>query len=273
MTKRAEYETDPSDRGRILVAGEWAREKHDLLADYIIATKNARKKFRRSTYTELFCGPGRVRYGKGGLLADGSALRAWKTSKDAGVPFAKVNIADLDAINVATCKARLEAAGAPVHDLTLPSHESGPRFLDSLGSGLHLVLLDPFGIDAMPFSLVEKFARYPKMDLMINYSVFDVQRNLLLNLRGERDNLEAFCPGWLAAIAGATNRRAQRGKLLAHWLAKIAACGPQYSGEMPLLRTGLNAPMYYLVFAANDEMPLRVWRDLARKRHRQPDLL
>jgi three-Cys-motif partner protein len=267
MAKRPRYRPDPIDGRRALEAGIWAQEKHDLLARYIEGTRYMRGKFSRSTYTELFCGPGRVWFRDRGPYANGSALRAWEAAKASGQPFEEIFINDLDAENVTTCKDRLEKAGATVTAFNLPADKAAPEILKKLGNGVHLALLDPFGISALPFSVVQEFAKLPKMDLVINYAVMDVQRNLLQNLRGESDVIDEFCPGWRKSVSPAENRRAQRGKLLTRWLSLLESSGIRYSREMPLVRgTGLRAPFYHLVFGAHNDSPLRVWGDIANTR-------
>jgi three-Cys-motif partner protein len=267
MAKKTEYLIDPSDNRKAMIVGEWAQEKHDLIAKYIDGTRSMRSRWPRRTYVELFCGPGRVVYGQSGPFAPGSALRAWEASRQCRVPFTDFYINDIDAESVDICTERLENAGAKVHPFKLPADQAGPAILKKLGKGLHLVLLDPFSIGVVPFNvLVKPVASHPKVDLMVNYNVQDVTRNLHRNLLGEADELDRFCPGWSEAIRGAHGRRAQRGKLLEHWLKMLRESGAQYSKEMPLVRDTRrkNTAKYYMVFASHHPSPIRVWGDVAR---------
>jgi three-Cys-motif partner protein len=270
MASKAKYRDDPADGLPAMEVGDWSREKHDLIAKYIDGTRLMRRRWPRRTYSELFCGPGRVWYKNRGPFAPGSAVRAWIASRRDGAEFTEINVNDADQVNAAACVERLRVSGIEPHMDSMPANEAAPRILERIGrKGLHLVLLDPFSIGAMPFSLVEGFARHPKVDLIINYSVLDVQRNLLRNMRGDSDEMDRFCPGWREAIEGVHGRRAQRGRVLERWLELLKGCGATYSREMPLVRDARRrVPLYYLIFAAHHDAPVRIWGDVARDAQR-----
>ena len=44
--------------------------------------------------------------------------------------------------------------------------------------GLHLVFLDPFNLAQLPFSIIERMLRVQRMDMIIHFSLQDLQRNL-----------------------------------------------------------------------------------------------
>jgi three-Cys-motif partner protein len=266
MARKTGYRDDLVDGLKAMEVGAWAQQKHDLLAKYIEATRYMRRRWPRRTYVELFCGPGRVWYKSHGPFGPGSALRAWEASKVGDAAFTEIYINDLDLESAKACQERLLAAGAPKVTVTnLRAELAGPEILSRLGNGLHLALLDPFSIGVLPFKLVELYAAHPRMDLVVNYSLFDVQRNLLKNLRGETRSMDAFCPGWREAIQDVHGKRAQRGRVLERWLELVNGTGAKYSKDMPLVRdTHRRLPLYYLVFAAHHDAPVRVWSDIAR---------
>lgn len=267
MAKPPEYVPDPLDGLRAMKVGLWAKEKHDLLSKYIDGTRFMRRGWKHRIYIELFSGPGRVWYRHHGPFADGSALRAWRASQRDGAAFTRVFINDLDPENLSACQRRLEGAGAPVTALNMEAEKAAPLILQQLPrrDAVHLSLLDPFAIGVLPFSMVRTFASHEKMDIVVNYGVHDVQRNLLKNLRGEADEMDRFCPGWREELQGVTGKRAQRGRVLERWLRMVKATGAEYSKDMPLIRhTHRRVPLYHLVFAAHHEGPIRVWGDVAR---------
>jgi three-Cys-motif partner protein len=154
-----------------------------------------------------------------------------------------------------------------VRSYNLPAEKAAPLILEQLRAtrSVHLALLDPFSIGVLPFAMVKAFASHPKVDVVVNYGLHDVQRNLLKNLRGEAGEMDAFCPGWREAVAGVNGKRAQRGRVLERWLHMVEQTGAKYSREMPLVRDARRRiPLYYLVFAAHHEGPIRVWGDIAK---------
>lgn len=271
MATKPEYRIDPHDSRKSLVVREWSLEKHDLIAKYIDGTRSMRVRWPRRTYTELFCATGRVCLKESGKFIPGTALRAWEASRKSGVEFTEIYVNDLDRESVETCRARLEELGATVSAFNLPAVEAAPTILERLGPGLHLVVLDPFSIGVLPFNaLVKPFAAHQRVDLVVNYNLQDLMRNLTHNVLGDADELDDFCPGWRDAINGVSNRRARRGRILERWLAKLRESGAEYSKEMPLVRDSRrkNTPKYYLVFASHHESPIRVWGDVARNPNR-----
>jgi three-Cys-motif partner protein len=251
-----------------MVVGAWAQEKHDLLAEYIVATRHMRKRFTRRTYVELFCGPGKVWYEHRGPYP-GSALRAWEASRLDGAQFTEVYINDLDPENVAACRRRLEEAGARVIALNMPADQAGPAILERLGGGLHLALLDPFSIGVLPWTLVGPFATHPKMDIVVNVNISDLRRNLGRNIVGDAHDVDGFCPNWRSALTGVGSKVEQRLRVFQCWLDRLKTAGAEYSREMPLVRDSrLRVGKYHLVFAAHHPAPIRVWSDLAKPKTR-----
>lgn len=269
MASKTEYRVDPIDHRLSLVAGEWAREKHELLEQYIVATSGMRGKpvWKRCTYIDLFCGPGRVWYGKRAqTTSPGSALRAWDASVRGRVPFDEIFINDLDAENLEACRARLIEAGAKkVTAYNMPADDAAPLILRQLRQGVHLALMDPFKVELLPWSLVRSYASQRNIDVVANFNLADLSRTLHLHLGGKSDVLESVCPGWRSAIEGATRKGERRGRIVERWLELLRQCGAEYSKEMPLIRDArMGVPKYHVIFAAHHEAPIRVWGDIAR---------
>lgn len=248
-----------------MVVGAWGQEKHDLLAKYVVGTRRMRDDWPRRTYVELFCGPGRVYYEHAGPC-DGSALRAWRASQRGG-EFTEFYVNDFDSESAELCHARLERAGAPrVEHFTEAADVAGPKILERLkGPGLHTVLLDPFSIAVLPFSLVKPFASHRKVDLIVNFNLQDLTRTLHLNMGGKSSALDAFAPGWREVIERGDSRRVIRGKVIQHWLKLLKACGIKDAEQKPLVtdsRKGI--AKYHLVYASHHPSPLKVWDDVAK---------
>lgn len=155
------YESDPIDGLRRAIVGDWAPEKHLRLQKYVDITRAVRRKFGgNATYIDLYCGPGRARMRQTGEVGDGSALVA---AIEAGthVPFREIIIGDLDPVNVDACEARLKRlASSPVRSYRGTAEDAAIALLPTLNpTGFNLAFLDPFNIEALPFSVIQTNAR------------------------------------------------------------------------------------------------------------------
>jgi hypothetical protein len=62
-------------------------------------------------------------------------------------------------------------------------------------------------------------------------------------------------------------------KFFLHWQSRVTGLGFSCSQEMPLVRNKDGHAIYRLVFFARHDMPLRVWRDIAKNQGGQLDLI
>ena len=134
--------------------GPWAKEKHERLRKYIDISRPTRRKFVQgpggATYIDLYCGSGRAIVRDTGEKIDGSPLVAFKSSRDGGVQFSEMHIADASEHLCRAAERRLIRAGGR------PSLEVGraevtvARIVKRLNPyGLHFAFLDPFNLHNM----------------------------------------------------------------------------------------------------------------------------
>jgi three-Cys-motif partner protein len=81
--------------------GAWTLEKHNYLQRYLAISGGARKKFlgerkAGATFIDLFCGTGRARVRETGQWIDGSALAAWRISREGNAGFSEIFVSDID---------------------------------------------------------------------------------------------------------------------------------------------------------------------------------
>lgn len=186
------YACDPADNERAAIVKAHARHKYILLRKYVDICSSVRHKWpARCCYIDLYCGPGRSRVGSGGEFVDGSATVAWKASLEVkrgrDSRFAECFIADVDAQNVRVAKARLQSLGASVIDFVGEAKATVESVLARLPSnGLHLAFLDPYGLRALPFSVIQSLAARSSLDILLHFSIMDLRRNLGKFLSGDR---------------------------------------------------------------------------------------
>ena len=77
--------------------GPWAKDKLEIVADYIQISGPTRRKYceNRPAFIDVFCGPGRSLVRGDGDYIDGSPVAAFKQGKHSVEPFATIEISDL----------------------------------------------------------------------------------------------------------------------------------------------------------------------------------
>lgn len=261
-TKRKEdrYEVDPVDGLRRELVGSWAQEKHQRLRHYIDISHAARRKFDgNSTFIDLYCGPGRARVKTSGNIISGSAVAA-ATEAARHSKFGKIYIADLDAKNVEHCEKRL----AQDHIQPIFTHVGAAEATAKLirkqlsPSALHLAFLDPYNIQALPFSVIQTLAELPRMDLLIHVSTMDLQRNVRAFMVNGK--LENFAPGWRDYVDPAARNDVALLSVFHHWCNLIRDLGYQDVGELVERVSGVkNQPLYWLVLASKNKLGKEFW--------------
>ncbi|MFM0256069.1 three-Cys-motif partner protein TcmP [Paraburkholderia sediminicola] len=265
---------DPSDGLKAMIVGKWAQEKHERLSAYIGASRRARAKFGYSSYIDLFCGPGRVVERHTDTFRDGGALLAWKSSVIGKAPFSRVFVSDLDAESVQSCKARLEALSAPVTTAVGPASTTVDAIISKLPSGLHLAFLDPFNAEHLDFSIIKKLAKQPHIDILVHFSVMDIQRNIDLEAANNGSRLDAIAPGWRNRIDLTKLPRKDFVTAFSdYWQSLVSdLANMKTANAKPLIVNSNNGPLYRLMLLHRHKLAGSLWDDVGREHKGQSDL-
>lgn len=245
--------------------GVWAKEKHDYLCRYLDISRAARKKWTGqgkagATYIDLFCGPGRCQVRETGEWIDGGVVAAWKGSCASGAPFNQVYIGDLDEKRCQAAAARLRKLGAPVIEVEGTAAQSVQTVIASLNPhGLHFAFLDPFNLEALDFSIIERLSTLKRIDMLVHVNQMDLQRNLITNLTADESAFDIFAPGWRDHLSLTGSQQEIRGKLFAYWRGQVANLGVWPSADMTLITGSKNQPLYWLLLAAKHELAHKFW--------------
>jgi three-Cys-motif partner protein len=256
--------SDPSDGLPAIEAQEWAEEKHAYLRRYLHISFAARRKFLSAggsaTYTELFCGPGRLLNKTSGQFIDGSPLVAYKESIRTKTGFTMMHLADEQAKFCKAAEQRLVALGAKVKTHPLKSDAAARRIVRELDdAAINVAFLDPFSLGALPFSVIETFATLRKIDLIIHVSAMDLIRQLPGAMGGQATTLDNFAPGWRSAVTGLQPGEEARGKFIEYWLGLIRKLGYEDAVRWRLIRGPTNQPLYWLVLVAKHGLAAKFW--------------
>ncbi|WP_250492372.1 MULTISPECIES: three-Cys-motif partner protein TcmP [unclassified Caballeronia] len=266
---------DPADGLPAMVVGSWAQGKHEKLTDYVGASWGARARFPGSSYIDLFCGPGRVVEREHGAFRDGGALAAWKTSCAYGkAPFHNIFIGDLSAESVKVCEQRLTKLGGQVRPYVGAATKTVHEIVSDLPRGLHLAFLDPFNAKHLDFEIILALAAHPNIDILVHFSVMDIQRNIDLEAAKDGTRLECIAPGWREAIdLSRLPRTAFVGAFLDYWQ-RIVLNNTRMTAAStkPLLVNSKNGPLYRLILLSRHIHAQKLWNDVGRENKDQRDL-
>jgi len=256
---------DGADGWRQEVVGSWSLEKHHLLRGYVQASRAARVKMGGTPcLIDLYCGPGRIRVRDGGESAGGAvvAYQASITEPKPVRPFDQVFIADLDAENVAACRARLTAVTeATVHCAVGPAEETVKEIACKLPRrGIHIAYLDPYALFALPISVLRALAAVPNVDLVVHFAAADMSRNL--QRPDLWDRFDAVAPGWRAVIPALSAKGELRRRFFGHWVSLLEQVGYHVAEKAFPVRNSRQREIYRLVLASKHPLGASIWNSL-----------
>jgi three-Cys-motif partner protein len=254
-------ERGPHEEG----VGWWVPEvKHTYLAKYIHATRMAQRRFSRRILIDPFCGPGRIQVKGETATRDGGAMVAWRQSVESQCPFTSVMVGDLNGARASACEARLARAGAVVRRFDGPASETVMNMADAVPRGaLCLAYIDPYNLEHLSFSIIERLAKLQFVDIAVHFSLMDLTRNVDMELDPSRDRFSGASPGWRDRLPPATSKATLPAWFFEDWRKQITALGFSVSRVMPLVDDGQGRSLYRLVFFSRHPLPDRIWGDIA----------
>jgi three-Cys-motif partner protein len=254
-------ERGPGNKG----VGSWVpAQKHRLLCEYLYATRNAWKKWPSHVFIDPFSGPGRIQVEGEKSTRDGGAVLAWRALA-ATAPFTNMLVGDLDSERAAACARRLATIGAPVLSFVGPAIATVKLMTAAIPPrSLCMAFIDPYNLELLSFSIIEELAKL-KVDLAINFSTMDLQRNADLEFDPERARFDGTAPGWRQdPTVLSVSKQNVALAFFKYWCGLVRALGFEHSKEMPLVHNDQGRAIYRMIFFARDKLPNRIWNDVAR---------
>jgi len=248
--------------------GSWAKEKHDRLRKYVDISRAVRRKFLQrsgcATYIDLFCGSGRAIIRDTNEKIDGSPLVAFKCARDGRESFSEIHVADLEQEKVTATARRISNAGGTATTYVGKAEDVAPQIVARLNPyGLHFAFLDPYNLDALPFSVIEALSHLRHIDILIHVSALDLQRNLDAYTKPEDNRLDRFAPGWRQHVELNQSQQRIRAALLSYWASKFENLGLS-SAEHAELISGQerNQLLYWLVLVSREKLARDFWEKI-----------
>jgi three-Cys-motif partner protein len=242
--------------------GDWAKIKHKILTDYVQASGPARRKYigTGAAYIDVFCGPGRSRIRTSDQFIDGSAIAAFKQSKQSAAAFNSIEISDASPKLLAASERRLSLVGAPVRTAAGPAIRAIREIVGRIDRhGLHFAFFDPHSLGTLSFALFEEIAKLKHVDVLVHVSVADLQRNADRYTSEDYDQFDEFAPGWRKAIGTDMNQQALRGELLKYWSGQVATLRLPRAKHCELITGTKSQRLYWLIFLASHGLAHKLW--------------
>lgn len=267
MAKKA-VKLDPDDGLIVGEVGQWAKEKHERLRRYIIAARGARAKFLPpagrggASYIELYSGAGRSLIRDTDEIIDGSPLVAFKAARDNGAPFSQLHLSDRDGPNSSALARRITALDGAATSYVGEAHIVVDQVMRAISPhGLHLAFLDPFNLEQLPFSIIERMLAVKRMDMIIHVSLQDLQRNLDLHSRAG-GAFDTFAPRWRDKVDVNQSTAALRASFVEYWLKSIRSLGTNPATGVPLIVGEKNQRLYWLIFVSSNPLGHKLWNEV-----------
>lgn len=249
--------------------GVWTKEKHRYLCRYLDTSRATRKKYlgagkAGAAYFDLFCGSGRSRIRETGEWVDGSAVAAWKISREGGAPFSALYVSDINKESLDACTARLRQLDALVVPIHAGAVDAVQKMISSVNRhGLHFAFVDPYNLGSLDFKIIHTLATLKRIDMLIHVSVMDLQRNLLDYLGAEESAFNTFAPGWRDQVDTSGAQAIVRQRIIEYWRDQIANLGVWPSTDQRLITGERNQPLYHLLLAARHDLAHKFWSTAA----------
>jgi three-Cys-motif partner protein len=263
-------ERGPDEKG----VGSWVpHEKHRLLRHYLDASRYARRRWSNRIFIDPFCGPGRIQVVDEAFTRPGGAVLAYEAStRDA--PFTKVLVGDLDKDRAQACERRLRAVGASATSFPGHAAQTVRATVTAVPNGsLCTAFVDPYNLEVLSFSILEELAKLPKVDLAINFSTMDLQRNVEMEFDPERARFDDVAPGWRDhPPVRAASKPNVKLAFFSYWCERVRGLGFEHSQQMPLVRNNQGHAIYRMVFFSRHDFPKGIWNEVARDRRRTLDM-
>ncbi|SFJ54511.1 three-Cys-motif partner protein [Phyllobacterium sp. CL33Tsu] len=253
------------------VVGAWAKEKVDLLCQYVHISSAPRKRYLPpdntggAAFIDLFCGPGRSFIKETKEWIDAGPVAAWNRSVACNAPFTRVIIADADQDRLTACETRLIKLNAPVvakcglaKETAFWARQKAPQY------GLNFAFLDPYSLEALDFKIIKTLALIKRIDVLVHISTMDLQRNLDLHLTSTDSAFDAFAPGWREALQ-VRSRARTREDLLTYWRELVSKRGISASEDVRLIKGSRGQRLYWLLLAARHQLALKFWKTISPK--------
>lgn len=263
-------ERGPKGKG----VGAWVpHEKHRLLCTYLDASRFGWRKWPSRVLIDPFAGPGRIQVKGESATRPGGAVLAYLASAR-NAPFTNIFVGDLDNRRATACEQRLNAIGAPTKAFPGPAATTVKAMVAAVpAASLCMAYIDPYNLEHLSLSILKELAKLRKVDLAINFSTMDLQRNVELEFDPMRDRFDEAAPGWRQQPSiRAASKQNVKIEFFRYWFRLVRDLGFKHSAEMPTIQNTRGHGIYRMCFFSRHDFPKGIWDDVARGPNRSLNL-
>jgi len=215
-----------------------------------------------------FSGPGRIQVRGETSTREGGAVLACRALADSA-PFTHIFVGDIEADRSHACAARLMAEGMPALAFVGPAAATVEEMVAAVPPGsLCVAYLDPYNLRLLSFSILRALAAV-RVDLAINFSTMDLQRNLEQEAQPDRAGFDGVAPGWRDHVNfNSMSKSVLFSSFFDHWRNLVSELGYQHSEQVPLVVNDRGQGMYRMAFFSKNPFATRIWNDVAKNPNR-----
>lgn len=275
----------PNDAGFDLDAiGEWSELKLEIIKKYASAFSKILAGQSNMTYVYIdgFAGAGlHVKKGSGEVVA-GTPLNVAAIVP----PFKEIHLVELD-----TKKAEyLAATFKEIPRVAVHRADCNELLVSTLIPQVQfraykrgLCLLDPYGLD-LEWKVVHAAGHQKTIDVLINFPVMDMNRNVLWRQpdKVSPDQIARMTRFWgdgswqtatygqEQTLYGSESIKLSNTEVVSAYCARLKSAGGFEQVAKPLpMRNSKNAVVYYLVFASQKRVAVKIMNDICKSRHQE----
>ncbi|ROT43906.1 hypothetical protein CHR62_15220 [Pusillimonas sp. NJUB218] len=140
--------------------------------------------------------------------------------------------------------------------------------LDLFRGSLALAYIDPYNLEYLSFSIIQRLAKLQSIDFAVHFSTMDLTRNIDLELNPQRGRFDHTLPGWRTKVpSNELSKASLPSWFFNQWCGAIESLGFKISHQMPLISNGQGSSIYRLVFFSRHPLADRIWGDVAKERN------
>lgn len=243
-----------------------SRRKYSILRKYLDACEILSNKYRNFAYIDTHGGTGKVLDLETRKSADGSVLTAAKHQ-----PSFPCHVAEIDRGHYET----LRMATSGLRNVTLhfgDCNEKIGEMLRSVGGGRFIFcFLDPdalvtrIGTPQLKWTTIEKIARFPRTEILVNLQVFPIMRSAESSKGSSKRTASIKLRDNITALYGTDEweklgRGDFRGFLRLFISERLR--GYKYKGAILIRQVRVRGPLYYLVYGSNSRTGAKIMRGI-----------
>lgn len=126
--------------------------------------------------------------------------------------------------------------------------------------GLTLAVLDPFSLNLLDFSVIDRLAMLKRIDIIVHFSLMDLRRNLITQYRDGGGPFDLVAPDWRIHVhAEHLNKRDIAREFENYWTHLIERTGLRVASHRPVFKNTRRSELYRLALLSRSDHAHKIW--------------